>query len=108
MTSNEDVLYAEIGRRLRRRRVELSMTQEELAFLVGVLRTSITNLEKGRQRAPLHLLYQLCTALDLETMALLPSLSELARLAMVEVDTGDDVRAMPPHAAHFLRQLLDD
>ena len=42
-------LRAEIGRRIRRARDKAGITQEELAAAVGLSRTSIANLEAGRQ-----------------------------------------------------------
>ena len=48
------------------------MTQERLGTLVGLSRTSITNIEKGRQHVPLHQLYRIADALDVTPTMLLP------------------------------------
>ncbi len=45
----EDKLYKIIGTRLAQRRNELKITQDALAESVEVERTSITNIEAGRQ-----------------------------------------------------------
>ncbi len=51
------------------------ITQEGLAELVGVPRTTITNIENGRQMPSLHLLYNICSALEVELTDLLPPIS---------------------------------
>lgn len=53
------------------------MTQAQLAEAVGVLRTSVTNVEAGRQKLPLHLLYKMCITLDVEIASIVPSNEEV-------------------------------
>lgn len=48
------------------------MTQDELAKLVRLSRTSITNVEKGRQKLLLHTLADIAAALDVDIASLLP------------------------------------
>jgi len=48
------------------------LTQERLAELVSLTRTSITNIEKGRQKLPINTLYVLANALGAEARDLLP------------------------------------
>ena len=52
------------------------MTQEKLGRLVGLSRTSITNIEKGRQHVSLHQLFAIAEALRVRPEALLPSAGE--------------------------------
>lgn len=65
-------LYAEIGRRIRSEREALGFTQTDLAQAVGLLRTSIANIESGRQRLPIQTLYQIAYELGVPIYALLP------------------------------------
>lgn len=65
-------LYRVFGSRLRALREEKSVTQEELARRVDLSRTSITNIEKGRQRIMLHQVLELAEALDADLGALIP------------------------------------
>lgn len=85
--TTEDLLYRLIGRNVRAARKEADLTQEELAAAVGVSRTSITNLERGEQRPPLHRLLRLARAVDHSLSDLVPNWSELER-EMRERDLG--------------------
>lgn len=78
-------LYPLLGERLRKLREEYQspkgrMTQAELAGLVGLERTSITNIEKGAQKVPLHVLYRICEVLNAHAIAVLPSMAEVIKI----------------------------
>lgn len=73
-----DPLYQTIGERIVRARSAASLSQSKLAKKVGVSRTSIVNIESGRQRAPLHLLWQIAEALEVEAADVLPTRAHLA------------------------------
>lgn len=65
--------WTQVGAGIKVLREARGMTQAELARLVGVERTSITNIEKGRQRLGLDLLDKIATALGMKlTMRLEP------------------------------------
>jgi len=68
--------YEEVGRRIRdaRKRRNPKLTQQGLAELVSLTRTSITNVERGRQKFLLHTLADLAKALQVEPASLLPRL----------------------------------
>ncbi len=108
MTVDEDVLYRLIGARLRQRRVALGMTQTELAQVSGVLRTSITNIEAGRQKAPLHVMYSICSALNIEAAAVLPRNADVLRLTEVAYSINSLDAEVPPKTAELLKQLLEE
>jgi DNA-binding XRE family transcriptional regulator len=87
-------LYKIIGERIAAKRKELGMTQDDLAHSVGLLRTSITNIEAGRQKAPLHLLFRLCTNLGIELVSIMPSNKQVAQNHTLSLDidgTKEDV-----------------
>jgi len=67
-----DDFYPEFGRRVRLARRRAHLSQDTLGRLTGLNRTSITNIEAGRQRIPLHLLPAFAIALDVEPVELLP------------------------------------
>lgn len=75
--AHEAGLYEFLGKRIRKHRRDRGHTQEELAKLISLSRTSVTNIERGRQRLPLHQLLQVAEALDCELHDLLPRRSQL-------------------------------
>src|SRR5580698_9588997 len=74
-----DELYRELGRKIRqaRERQGQRLSQDALAKRLGVSRASIVNIEAGRQRAPLHLLWQIAELLGSDLTELIPSREEL-------------------------------
>ena len=65
-------LYKEFGSALRRRRREAKLTQQQVAERVHLSRTSITNIEHGRQHVALHQLFLLASAVGCQPEELLP------------------------------------
>ncbi|MDP9474222.1 MAG: helix-turn-helix domain-containing protein [Actinomycetota bacterium] len=108
MEVNEKLLYTTIGERLRRRRVETNTTQAQLADEVGVLRTSVTNIEAGRQKLPLHLLYKLCAALDVEVSYVLPTVEQVGETPTATVEVDGVSEQLTPRLVEFLRSLKED
>lgn len=66
------VLYFTVGIAIRAARQAKEMTQAELAKRTGLARTSIVNIEGGKQRLPLATLYDIADALGVQAVALLP------------------------------------
>jgi transcriptional regulator with XRE-family HTH domain len=68
-------LYREVGKRIAevRRGQTRRTSQRELAAAVGLSRASIVNIERGRHRIQLHVLYTLAQALGVEATHLLPA-----------------------------------
>ncbi|WP_083415204.1 helix-turn-helix domain-containing protein [Massilia timonae] len=64
--------YKQIGSSLRVAREERKMTQGELASAVGLSRTSLTNIELGRQRILVDQLVDLAEALHISVARLIP------------------------------------
>lgn len=108
MVVDERRLYRLIGSQLRQRRVDAGLTQAELAERAGLLRTSVTNIEAGRQKAPLHVLYAICAAMKADVRGVLPSLEELDQPALVAIEFDGAVRQVTPQTAEFIRQLIDE
>ena len=77
-------LYRRFGELVRQHRLDAALTQEEVGKRVGLSRTSITNIEKGRQRVLLHQLYELAAAILATPDMLLPELIQTDRLGEIE------------------------
>ncbi|UCU99246.1 helix-turn-helix domain-containing protein [Acidovorax radicis] len=90
----ESRLYVVLGEIIRSRRLLAEFTQAQLAEQVGLERTSITNIEKGVQKVPLHVLFRICGALDVSATKLLESLNvdESAERRESEID-GATIKA---------------
>lgn len=64
--------YRVFGTKLRKARKSAGLTQEALADRVKLSRTSITNIELGKQHIPLHMLETFASAVGVQPCALLP------------------------------------
>ncbi len=106
MNVDERELYRAVGRQLRERREKLKLSQNTIADDVGVQRTSITNIESGRQKPPLHLLYSICLALKIELVDVLPKTGDVELHKVVDVEVNKETKQMPPRAAHLLKQMM--
>lgn len=71
MSVHQD-FYSGLGRRIREVRQKNNLTQEALASLVSLTRTSVTNIEKGRQQVLVHTLVEIAAALKVSPESLLP------------------------------------
>jgi transcriptional regulator with XRE-family HTH domain len=84
---DERRLFKEVGQKVRQLREaqtggRTKLTQAELAEMVGLERTSITNIERGNQKVPLHVLYRICEALRAPVADVMPQVAE------IQADTG--------------------
>lgn len=61
-----------VGRALRTARVKAGVSQATLGRRIGFTRSSVSNLEAGRQRIALHLFVLIAEALAVKPAALLP------------------------------------
>lgn len=69
-------LYCLIGRKIRAARKLAGMSQGTLARRLNISRTSVVNIEAGRQRLPLHILWQISDIVGTEARMLFPRQSE--------------------------------
>ena len=78
-TDSEKAFYTAFGRMLSDMRRKKRVSQEMLADELGLSRTSITNIEKGRQPVQLHSLYVIARLLGTDVKELLPSAAVFER-----------------------------
>ena|ERR1700731_814010 len=69
------------GQRLARARKSRSLTQRQLADLVGVSRVTVANIEGAKQNVQLAQVYSMARALNITPNDLLPSVPELNHIA---------------------------
>lgn len=84
--------YVELGEEIRRRREALGMTQSTLATHLGLSRTSVTNIERGRQPVLVHQLYRVAQVLKIKVTDLL--LPEESFDTAVEVQTSEEIKLL--------------
>jgi transcriptional regulator with XRE-family HTH domain len=72
-TDSEKAFYTAFGQMLSEMRRKKRISQEMLADELGLSRTSITNIEKGRQPVQLYSLYIIARLLGTDVKDLLPS-----------------------------------
>lgn len=80
MSSFSSALYQLLGSRIKKRREELGINQEDLGKKVDIGRTSISNMEQGRQKPPLSLIYKICHVLDIDVHMVLPTHTEIQEM----------------------------
>lgn len=97
-------LLKTFGLRMKRERERQGKTQAEIASACQVGRTSICNMEAGRQDPPLTSLYAVARALGVEATQLLPTERELTQTATVTID-GQSYN-VPLAEAEMIRQGL--
>lgn len=89
--------YLAVGRRIAELR-EGKMTQESLAIELRLTRTSVINIEKGRQQIFLHTLVNIARALKVLPSDLLP----------VETNIDDLLRGSSKKGQEWVKTLVSD
>lgn len=95
-----DPFYKHIGTTLRGAREALNMTQAELAHVVGLSRTSLTNIELGRQRILVDQLAELANALHISVSSLIPE----RNAAAIREDNSEHFESLP-EVTNFLNAV---
>ena len=68
----DDGIYGALANRVRDRRLKREMSQQQVAEVSGLTRSSVASIETGRQSVALHHVYALARALDVCPQDLLP------------------------------------
>lgn len=75
-----EAVYTAVGHRIRAAREARGLRQSDLATLVSLTRSSITNIEQGQQRLLLHTLFAIAQALGVAPQSLLPETTDEKRV----------------------------
>jgi transcriptional regulator with XRE-family HTH domain len=100
-------LYILIGERVRRIRDAQTprMSQEDLARILDLKRTSITNIERGNQKLTLDTLYRLCERFGLVVEEIMPPVSEVMRAEERSVVVGGESHEVGIKTASLVARL---
>ena len=102
-----DQFYSIVGRKIKFARGEAGISQTVLAQRIGFNRSSIANLEAGRQRIGLHLFFLISEAIGVSPAALLPDISLLEEGSSTTAQTLDDHLAGATEASQdFVRETI--
>lgn len=100
-------IYKQTGEaiaRLRRTR-KPKLTQQQLAIAAGISRASIANIEQGRHRIQLHVLYDLAEALEVTPQDLLPDVRFRGPRKALPDDISKKLKT--PREAQAVSRLLE-
>ena len=82
--------YARLGERVRRQRILLGMTQEQLAEKAGISCSFVGHIERGEKKASIETVVALCNAMVISPSVLLQdSLSSEVLVSQMEMDAAD-------------------
>jgi transcriptional regulator with XRE-family HTH domain len=95
--------YVKLGDSIRRRREELRLTQAELGESLGLSRTSVTNIERGRQRLLIDQFQRVCKTLDVSADVLLAGVNDTT---LPVIRQPSELKRMPTVAAYLQRTLV--
>ena len=87
-----------VGQRVRARRLEIGMSQEKLAELLGVTFQQVQKYEKGANRIAVSRLYDISLALEIHAGRFFDNLSARGAVAEGREDYIDDALSTPEGA----------
>ncbi len=73
-SSQHSRFYEALGTNIQKHRNRLNLSQATLSRLVNLTRTSLTNIEKGRQHPPVYTLCEIAEHLKVDISELVPRL----------------------------------
>lgn len=100
------LLYRNISDRIRQEREKKSITQTALASMVSVSRASIVNIEKNRQHPPLHLIWEIAIALELNPTVLIPPLEKIIGNSKVRLESQIEREAEGEVERERIKELI--
>ena len=98
---SKDDLHAALGKRIRDKRQSVGLTQAQLADRIEISRTSLTNMELGRQRLLIDQLYKMADVLNMKPQDLLPLPGEIIGASK---SAASDT-AIPPSVHRFAERV---
>jgi len=113
MTEQEkNTLYIAIGLKIKEIRQKKDMSQEIFARLLNLTRASIANIEQGRQRVTLHLIYDICKITDVNITDILPVIQKEEELLpmwkkKIEIAVKGDV-TQTQKLTDFLKEITSE
>jgi len=95
-----------IGSRIKIARISAKMSQEDLASKVGLARTSVSNIEIGRQQVTLSILYEISKALETDIYPLLPTYNDV-NVSVINSSDPIEILKTKDVTEEFKQQIKD-
>jgi transcriptional regulator with XRE-family HTH domain len=105
---DEEKLFSMIASAVKAERTKMEKSQEELAKMVDLDRSTITNIEVGRQKITLPVLYSICAALKLELTSVLPSIEDVIKKEQLELNESISLTSVTPMLKQALLEIFED
>lgn len=86
--------YNDLGEIIKVERLRQRVSQEELASYLGLTRSSIINLEKGRHRPSIYQLLQIAAMLNIEYIKLIPVALKINKNTTTNTELKDKVQSI--------------
>lgn len=83
-------LTRHIGLKIKDERLKIGLNQKDLGEKIGLTRTSVSNIEAGRQQPALDVLYKICYSLGKEIHFFLPTYNDISSVVMIKENTTID------------------
>ena len=109
VTINEEAFCKDFGRRMARFRKEQSLTQQQLADVLGLKQYAVANYETGRYRVPVALLPELARALGVtaeDLLGLQSARKKPGRASKLEKQM-EQISSLPKEQQKSIIQVLD-
>lgn len=101
MAKPQGMFYEALGTKIRQARIERNFSQGEMARVVGLSRTSITNIERGRQPVQAHVLVQIAETLNVNLSTLLT-----IERSQSDKDTKEDLKKFEPSIREWVEGII--
>lgn len=102
-----EISLKKIGSRIRARRKELDLSQENLAEKCGCSSVFISHVELGRSAPSFHLFLDICNALEITPDALLLDVPELYNRSRAEDELSARLRLLDPEDLETLSGIVE-
>lgn len=89
-----DLFYSDLGEKIKTERLRQRISQEELASYLGLTRSSVINLEKGRHRPSIYQLLQISAMLNIEYTKLIPVALKINKNSTTNEELKDKVQSI--------------
>lgn len=96
-SAQEQAFYLKLGNNIRDYRIKAGISQEVLGDQLSLTRSSIVNIEKGRQRPLAHTLVEIAQTLRVNLLELMPSLETREEVSGKVVATNTSLNIVAGH-----------